>query len=101
MRELAVGVIGPAGFGGSYLCVELLNRGHNVRGMSRNPSRLGIHPKYAPKSIDLDAAKIEELAEVFKGLDVLINEYGPHTSGENALVYRKPATLLSSSPKFH
>ncbi|USP76881.1 uncharacterized protein yc1106_04155 [Curvularia clavata] len=74
-KPLKVGVIGPAGFGGSYLCVELLNRGHTVIGISRNPSKLGKHPRYIPRSVDIDNGSIEEIAETFKGLDVLVSDY--------------------------
>jgi putative NADH-flavin reductase len=86
---LKVGVIGPAGFGGSYLCVELLNRGHTVIGISRNPSKLGKHERYIPRSVDIDAASIEEIAETFKDLDALVCEFGPHTAGAGALLYSK------------
>ena len=85
--KLKVGVIGPAGFGGSYLCVELLHRGHEVVGISRNPEKLGAHDRYTPRKADVSAQSIEELAEAFKGLDVLVNEYGPHSAGHEALQY--------------
>ncbi|KAF2850844.1 NAD(P)-binding protein [Plenodomus tracheiphilus IPT5] len=85
---LNIGVIGPAGFGGSYLCVELLNRGHNVQGISRFPERLGTHQRYTTRSVDISTAPTEDIADAFKGVDVLINQCGPHTSGENALVYQ-------------
>lgn len=84
---LRVGVIGPAGFGGSYLCLELINRGHDVYGISRNPEKLGTHPSYHPISLDITAASIPELAAVMKGLDVVVNEYGPHSAGHEALKY--------------
>ena len=84
---LKIGVIGPAGFGGSYLCVELIDRGHEVTGYSRNPAKLGKHKRYHPRVLDVSAQKIEELAEAFEGLDVLINEYGPHSAGHEALQY--------------
>jgi len=86
-KPLWVGVIGPAGFGGSYLTVELLNRGHTVVGISRNPEKVGKHPRYIPRPVDVDQASIEELSEVFDGLDVLISEFGPHTAGPGALLY--------------
>ena len=82
-----VGIIGAAGYGGSYLSVELLNRGHTVIGISRNPSKLGKHERYIPRSVDIDNASIEEIAETFKGLDVLVCEFGPHTAGAGALLY--------------
>jgi putative NADH-flavin reductase len=85
---LRVGVIGPAGFGGSYLCVELLNRGHTVIGISRKPEKLGKHPRYITRPVDVDQVSIEELAKQFEGLDVLVSEFGPHTAGPGALLYR-------------
>lgn len=89
MSGLNIGIIGPAGFGGSYLAVELINRGHRVRGISRHPEKLGRHESYTPYPIDLEKAPIEEISMAFSGLDVLVNEYGPHTAGEDALQYRK------------
>ncbi|KAK7191707.1 hypothetical protein DPSP01_008064 [Paraphaeosphaeria sporulosa] len=86
-KPLRVGVIGPAGFGGSYLCVELLNRGHSVIGISRSPEKLGSHERYSPRSVDIDAISFSELAKHFEGIDVLVSEYGPHTGGADALVY--------------
>jgi putative NADH-flavin reductase len=86
-KPLHVGVIGPTGFGGSYLTVELLNRGHSVIGISRNPGKLGKHERYIPRPVDIDAVSISELAEQFEGIDVLVSEYGPHTAGADALLY--------------
>jgi putative NADH-flavin reductase len=78
-KPLIVGIIGPAGFGGSYLSVELLNRGHTVVGISRNPETLGKHARYIPRPVDIDAVSISQLAESFQGLDILVSMYGPHT----------------------
>jgi hypothetical protein len=78
-KPLDIAVLGPAGFGGSYLCVELINRGHHVTGFSRSPEKLGSHKLYTPISLDLEKGTIDELAEAFKGHDVVI-EYPPITS---------------------
>jgi uncharacterized protein YbjT (DUF2867 family) len=86
-RSLRIGVIGPTGFGGSYLCVELLNRGHTVIGVSRSPEKLGKHERYIPRSIDIDQASVADLAKTFDDVDVLVSEYGPHTTGAMALLY--------------
>ncbi|KAL1620812.1 hypothetical protein SLS56_009479 [Neofusicoccum ribis] len=86
-KSLRVGVIGPAGFTGSYLCVELIKRGHHVIGMSRSPEKIGAHEKYTPRKVDVDAQSIDELAAAFKDVDVLVNAYGPHTAGAGALKY--------------
>ncbi|KAJ4250200.1 hypothetical protein NW762_012015 [Fusarium torreyae] len=85
--SLKVGVIGPAGFGGSYLCVELINRGHRVVGLSRNPQKLGSHALYESRSINVDTQSEVELAKAFSDVDVLVCEYGPHTAGHEALKY--------------
>lgn len=103
-KSLRVGVIGPAGFGGSYLCVELLNRGHTVIGISRNPEKLGKHPNYIPRPVDIDQISFTELAKHFEGIDILVSEYGPHTEGPMALLYskfsicRKADSLLTTLP---
>lgn len=86
-KPLRVGVIGPAGFGGSYLSVELLNRGHTVIGISRTPEKLGKHPRYIPRPVNIDDVSSTELAKSFEGIDVLVSEYGPHTAGVGALLY--------------
>ena len=92
---LKVGVIGPAGFGGSYLCVELLNRGHTVIGISRNPEKLGKHERYIPRPVDIDNVSFVELAKYFEGIDALVSEYGPHTAGAGALLYSTYSTCLT------
>lgn len=84
-----VGVIGPAGFGGSYLSAELIRRGHTVVGISRNPRSFGIHNNYVPRPLDIEESTIAELADSFRDLDTLVSEYGPHTQGATALQYSK------------
>lgn len=97
-KPLRVGVVGPAGFGGSYLCVELLNRGHTVVGISRNPGKLGKHERYIPRSLNIDDISIADLAMSFNDVDVLVSEYGPHTTGAGALLYSNRPLILQSSP---
>lgn len=71
-KKLTVGVIGPAGMTGSYTVVELLNRGHSVVGISRNPFAIGKDDRYKGISIDFDKASISEIANTFEGLDALV-----------------------------
>ncbi len=97
---LKIGVIGPAGFGGSYVCVELINRGHEVIGISRNPCKLGSHERYTPRAADVSSHSIEELARAFSDLDVLINEYGPHSAGHEALQYSWSRSTWQMCGKF-
>lgn len=69
------------------MCVELLNRGHTVVGISRNPGKLGKHERYIPRSLNIDDISIADLAMSFNDVDVLVSEYGPHTTGAGALLY--------------
>ncbi|KXJ87812.1 hypothetical protein Micbo1qcDRAFT_178883 [Microdochium bolleyi] len=85
---LTIGVVGSTGFTGSHVCVELLERGHTVVGISRHPEKLGSHRNYVVKSVDVEHLSIAELAEAFSGLHVLISCYGPHTAGAGALLYK-------------
>jgi putative NADH-flavin reductase len=71
-KPLNVGVIGPAGMTGSYTVVELLDRGHSVVGISRNPSAIGKHDRYKPIPLDFDNSSISEIAKAFTGLDALV-----------------------------
>jgi uncharacterized protein YbjT (DUF2867 family) len=74
---MKVAVVGATGYGGSHVCLELLNRGHNVIGISRNPAKIGTHESYEPYPLDVGAASIEEIVEAFKGVDVVVNSFNP------------------------
>ncbi|KAH6971060.1 hypothetical protein BKA56DRAFT_636004 [Ilyonectria sp. MPI-CAGE-AT-0026] len=86
-KPLNVLVIGATGHGGSYLCVELVSRGHRVTGMARTPSRLGRHALYIPKEFDIEKEPFLHLIEGLKGYDVVVNMFSPHSSGQAALIY--------------
>ncbi|KAK4939820.1 hypothetical protein LTR10_019993 [Elasticomyces elasticus] len=86
-KQSTIGVLGPSGMGGSHITVELLHRGHKVVGISRNPGSIGSHPRYEPRSVDIDKGSIDDLSLAFTGLDVVINAYGPHSSGASAMKY--------------
>ena len=79
--SLRVAVIGPTGLTGSHTVVEvipsislmkLLNRGHSITGISRNPNSVGTHPRYKGVTINVFDAPTEEFANVLKGHDVVI-----------------------------
>ena len=74
-RTLSILVVGATGHGGSYLCLELVNRGHRVTGMARRPAKLGIHPLYTPKEFDVVNSPFLELIEEFKGEYNVIVKY--------------------------
>jgi hypothetical protein len=71
-KNLTVAVIGPAGMTGSYTVVELLNRGHSVVGISRNPSAIGKHDRYKAIPVDFDNSSISEIAKSFEGVDAVV-----------------------------
>ena len=73
LKSLSILIIGATGHGGSYLSVQLVNRGHRVTGMARNPSRLGEHPLYVPREFDVVEAPFLSLIEELKqGYDVVV-----------------------------
>ncbi|KAK5680269.1 hypothetical protein LTS10_007196 [Elasticomyces elasticus] len=74
---MKVAVLGPAGFGGSHVSVELIQRGHDVVGVSRHPEKLGKHDHYKPVVLDITSASIVELIDVFKSVGVVINAFNP------------------------
>ena len=76
-KPLNVLVIGPTGHGGSYLVIELCDRGHNVTGLSRKPETIGTHPKYTPKSFDVFNCTFTELHQALSGYDVVIKYIPP------------------------
>jgi putative NADH-flavin reductase len=86
---LTIGVLGPSGMGGSHIVMELLSRGHKVVGISRSPEKIGSHPRYEPRSVDLENASIQDIGMTLSDLDVLICAYGPHSSGVDAMKYSK------------
>jgi uncharacterized protein YbjT (DUF2867 family) len=74
-KQLRVGVIGSTGYAGSHTCIELLARGHQVTGVSRNPDKIGKHANYTGKSVDLENASIEDLVDALTGLDVVVKYF--------------------------
>ncbi|KAK0934809.1 hypothetical protein LTR29_013595 [Friedmanniomyces endolithicus] len=98
-----VAVLGPAGFGGSYVVNELLSRGsYHVTGISRNPDKIGKHDRYTPLVLDITNASIAELVQAFKSVDVVINAfnppYGPSVySGTGSLYLGDPATSYETA----
>jgi len=94
---MKVAVIGPAGFGGSHVCVELLDRGHEVTGISRNPDKVGKHDRYTSKVLDATSASILELIDAFKAVDVVVNAFNPpYTPTVYSMRANKPITTLNT-----
>lgn len=89
MCSLKVAVVGATGMTGSHATVELLRRGHFVVGVCRNPSKMGQHERYEPRSIDLSNSDVMDIAAKLQGIDVVVNAYGPHSQLGSAFAYSK------------
>lgn len=68
-----VALIGATGFVGSALLTELLDRGHAVRALQRDASKLATRPSLAVRSIDVLTAP--DLAAALDGVDAVINAF--------------------------
>ena len=102
ITKMQIAVLGPAGFGGSNVCVELLNRGHNLTGISRNPEKIGKHDRFRPYPLDLLTASIAQLIEAVEGQDAVINAFnppaGPYMYSKTSIPNGSITTTLASSP---
>ncbi len=68
-----VALIGATGFVGSALLTELLDRGHAVRALQRDASKLATRPSLAVRSIDVLTAP--DLAAALDGVDAVISAF--------------------------
>jgi putative NADH-flavin reductase len=69
-----VAVIGATGKTGQRVTAELLQRGHHVTAVVRNPSKVQNHKNVSVVTSDLSDAK--QIAGVLKGADVVVSAYG-------------------------
>lgn len=77
-----VTLIGASGFVGSAILNELLERGHKVTAVVRNPERIGVtHPNLA--TVKANVADIATLAEACKDRDAVISAYNPGWTNPN------------------
>lgn len=75
-------VIGTTGFVGRNITRELINRNHNVIGISRN-----IDDTFTPnlETVSLDVTNVNKLAEVLKGNDIVVSAF--NSGWENPNIY--------------
>ena len=72
---MKIALIGATGFVGTPLVAELLQRGHHVTALARNPAKLAAQANLATKPLDVnDAAAV---AAAVKGHDAVISAFNP------------------------
>lgn len=72
---MQIALIGATGFVGSPVLVELLNRGHQVTVLARNPAKVSAQPNLTVVAADaLDAAQV---AQAVAGHDAVVSAYNP------------------------
>ncbi len=85
-------VFGAAGNVGSRVVAEALSRGHGVTAVVRDPARFHELPAAATARAG-DAGKVEDVAELSAGQDVVISATRPAPGSENELVTAAKALL--------
>jgi uncharacterized protein len=79
---MKVALIGASGFVGTAVLTELLNRGHEVTAIVRNPSRVqGASEKLNVKQVNVESA--EDLALAVTGQDAVISAYNAGWTNPN------------------
>ena len=72
---MKIALIGATGFVGAAVTTELLQRGHAVTALVRNPARLAAQPRLAARA--LDAFDPDAVASAVKGHDAVISAFNP------------------------
>jgi len=72
---MKIAVMGATGFVGSALVPELLQRGHAVTALARDPSRLEAQPGLTLRA--LDVADVDAVAAAVRGADAVVSAFNP------------------------
>lgn len=72
---MKVALIGPTGFVGSAVLKELLDRGHEVVALARDPSRLTAQDRLTVRQAD--AKQSAQVAAAVEGVDAVVSAYNP------------------------
>ena len=72
---MKIALIGATGFVGTPLVAELLQRGHHVTALARNPAKLAAQPNLTAKPLDVNDA--DAVAAAVTGHDAVISAFNP------------------------
>jgi uncharacterized protein len=72
---MKIALIGATGFVGTAVLAELLQRGHAVTALVRNPARLAVQPALTARA--LDATDPDAVAAAVKGHDAVVSAFNP------------------------
>ena len=72
---MKIALIGATGFVGTPLVAELLQRGHHVTALARNPAKLAAQPNLTAKPLDVNDAGA--VAAAVTGHDAVISAFNP------------------------
>lgn len=70
---MKIALIGATGFVGTALLEELLNRGHQVRALQRDPAKLAARPSLEVRAVDVLAGG--DLAAELQGVDAVVSAF--------------------------
>ena len=72
---MKIALIGATGFVGTPLVAELLQRGHHVTALARNPAKLAARASLTTRPLDVNDA--DAVAAAVKGHDAVISAFNP------------------------
>jgi putative NADH-flavin reductase len=72
---MKIALIGATGFVGSAVLQELLQRGHEVTALVRDPAKLAAQPKL--HVVQADAQDAAQVAQAVEGQDAVVSAYNP------------------------
>ena len=78
---MKIALIGASGFVGSAVLKELLERGHTITAIVRNPDKVEAHAQVT--AVKADVQNEDELADTLKGHDAVVNSFSPGIASTN------------------